>query len=82
MMGSELLALPLNGSCGHPCCLFPGYPDFRRWAAAAAGVLEREQNAVATPAPCPAPAMPGMPTAFLVRRENSALHLASLVPLG
>lgn len=79
MMGSELLAFPLNGSWGHPCCLFPGRPDIRRWTTASAGVLEKEQNAVPTPAPRSAPATPGMPTAFLVRRENSAFHLASLV---
>lgn len=41
MLGSELLAFPLNGSWGNPRCLFPKCLDFGRQAAAAK-VLERE----------------------------------------
>ena len=76
--GFWIVGLPLNQSWGHPCCLFPRCPDFRRWATALARVLKKKQNAVPIPSLNPTLVIAGKPMAFLIRRENPCLHLAAL----
>lgn len=76
--GFWIVGLPLNRSWGHLCCLFPRCPDFRSWATPLARVLKRKQNAVPIPSLNPTLVIPGKAMAFLIRRENPGLHLASL----
>lgn len=42
--GFWIVGLPLNQSWGHPCCLFPRCPDFRRWATALARVVKKKSR--------------------------------------
>ena len=42
--GFWIVGLPLNQSWGHPCCLFPRCPDFRRWATALARVFKKKSR--------------------------------------